>query len=104
MSYIHPMGDGPITSPSQVDDPVVPPTRVACKDLPADSPWRDPGQICADAPISTIFDPIVDIIADAFDKPSPGAGAPGAASGPNWMLLAGLGIGAYFLFRKKKRS
>lgn len=102
MSYIHPMGDGPITSPSQVDDPVVPPTRVACQDLPADSPWRNPGQVCADSPISTIFDPIVDIIAETFDKPA--TSAPGAAGGPNWMLLAGLGLGAYFLLRKKKRS
>ncbi len=106
MSYLRPMGDGPVLHPGEDEPPVVPPTRVACKDLPSDSPWRRPGEVCADAPISTIFDPVLDIIMDAVDGKSPdgAAGAGGGITTGNLVLLGALGVGAYYLFRKKKRS
>ena len=107
MSYIRPMGDGPVLHPGEDDPPVVPPTRVDCKSLPSDSPWRRPGELCADAPISTIFDPVIDIVMDAIDGKSPD-GSPASPGGgittSNLVLLGALGVGAYYLLRKKKRS
>ncbi len=107
MSYIRPMGDGPVLHPGEDDPPVVPPTRVDCKSLPSDSPWRRPGELCADAPISTIFDPVIDIVMDAIDGKSPD-GSPAAPEGgittSNLVLLGALGVGAYYLLRKRKRS
>ncbi len=101
------MGDGPVLHPGEDDPPVVPPTRVDCKSMPSDSPWRRPGEVCADAPISTIFDPVIDIVMDAIDGKSQD-GAPAAPGGgittSNLVLLGALGVGAYYLLRKKKRS
>ena len=98
------MGDGPVLHPGEDDPP--PPARADCKDLPSDSPWRNPGQLCADAPISTIFDPVIDIVMDAINKQ--GGASPGSGSGDtktsNLVLLGALGVGAYYLLRKKKRS
>ncbi len=118
MSYIRPMGDavtstteveGPITSPSQVPwNPsgesvtagTISPTRVPCDQLPADSPWRQPGQVCA--PSGGIIDSIVNM----FNGAAAGAatGAPADAGVP-WLLIAGAsGVVAYLMLKKKKKS
>ncbi len=99
------MGDGPVLHPGEDDPPIVPPTRVPCEELPSDSPWRRPGEVCADAPISTLFDPVIDIVMDAINGKSQSQDdtAPGSGSGiGNLVLLGALGIGAYYLFRKKR--
>jgi LPXTG-motif cell wall-anchored protein len=128
MSYIRPMGDavtsttevdGPITSPSQV--PWTPSTddvyagtiganRVDCTQLPADSPWRKPGQACA--PTGGILDTIGNLLTSARDAISGAAGAavtaaptPPSDAGTPWLLIAGAsGIAAYLLLKKKKKS
>lgn len=110
MSYfLRPLsGDGPITSPSQVDDSVVvgtvPPTRVDCSALPADSPWRRPGQACASTstPVSEFLSSIFD---NMFSSTPPanattGAQPTSASSGPSLLLLAALGGVAYLMTRK----
>lgn len=117
MSYFRPMGD-PITSPSQVDDGIVvapvPPTIVGCADLPADSPWRRPGEVCAPPSSGGIMDYLRDVIRSATSPttttPTP-TDAPGppdrileTANIPGLLLLAALGGGAYYLLKKKKRS
>lgn len=127
MSYIRPMGDavtstteveGPVTSPSQVPwtpgaDEVYAGTvgakRVPCDQLPEDSPWRQPGQVCA--PTTGIFDTIGNLIASARDAISGAAGAavtttpPPADAGTPWLLIAGAsGVAAYLLFKKRKKS
>lgn len=111
MSYFRrpPMaGDGPITSPSQVDDTIdagtVGPTRVECSALPADSPWRRPGQVCAaaaDTPSPLDF--ISSEIDKAIDQARAAAGA-GGGGVPTWIMLAAAGGAAYLLMRKKKRG
>lgn len=128
MSYFRPMGDdGPITSPSQVDGvrspPIwnpggesvvvaeVPAKRVECSALPADSPWRRPGQVCADT-----SDGLFDMIGGALKKigdavvsgvsalPAPTTGA-AAPTDPPWALIvAGGGLAAYLLLRKKRKA
>jgi hypothetical protein len=99
------MGDGPITSPSQVPDdegvPIVPPTRVDCASLPADSPFRQPGQVCAPAPSGGgVLDYFLDVIHSASAPTSAAAG--GDSDNTKWLLLGALGVGAYLLTRKKK--
>jgi hypothetical protein len=105
--------DGPITSTTQVDDsmiPIVPPTRVSCDALAPDSPWRNPGQVCA--PQGPGF--LEKLFSDLFVSPTastsdPAADAPAAAAppggSPSWLLLAAAGgLGYYLLTRKKKRA
>jgi hypothetical protein len=118
-------GDGPVTSPSDpsLDTPggqviagTVPPTRVACEDLPADSPFRGPNGPCPAAPSGSIMD----WLRDTFGVGTPAAvvtvpatvGAPAAApaapvdSGPPVVLIAAAIAVGYYLYakRKKKRS
>lgn len=117
MSYFRPMGDGPITDPSQVDDSLivgeVPPTRVQCIELAADSPWRRPGQVCADAPLPTPgpLGPMIDAVRSILDQATGGGAttAPDGAAppathddGPNLWLWGGAGVLAYYLLRKKR--
>ncbi len=107
MSYFRrPMGD-PITDPSQVDDSIivgeVPPTRVNCSQLPADSPFRAPGQVCANAPLpgNDLWDAIKGVIGGSA---SSSASSPASGdSGTTLLMLGGAGIAAYYLMRKKKR-
>ena len=106
------MGDGPITDPSQVDDTIyggeVPPTRVSCDALPADSPWRKPGQACATP--SSPLDYITGIVDGIFNRTPlpPTSATPGtpaaAATSPSLLLLAAAGGIAYYLLRKKTRA
>lgn len=122
MSYLRPMGDGPVTSPSQVDSgPITSPSQVAtedeiligdvnakrvpCSELPADSPWRQPGRVCAaDFNIVDMFTGLINKLGAAFaTTPSPTA-APGASAIPVAVLLGGAATAAYFLLRKKKRT
>ncbi len=118
MSYVRPMGDGPITDPSQVDDTIVigetTPKRVTCDELPADSPWRKPGQVCAPQTGGGLFD---DLLKQLF--PSSGGGAAGAGtgaqtdmttapgsgggSGKTLLLLGAAGLAAYYLFGKRRK-
>lgn len=113
MTYFRAMGD-PITSPSQVDDTVaaeVPPTRVECRDLPANSPWRQPGQVCADAPGGGVLDYLQTVFANIFKPPTSPPYSPVPAPGPApddntvpLLVLGAAGLGAYFLLRKKRRT
>ncbi len=108
------LGDGPVTSPSQVDDTIIggqiAPTRVDCATLPADSPWRQPGQACAP---STGLSNLLDYFGGLFGKaaqvlPGQAPGTPVAAdpgtSTSTLLLLAGAGGLAYYLFTKKKKG
>lgn len=109
MSYLRPMGD-PITDPSQVEDTIVgevPPTRVQCATLPADSPWRRPGQVCEPSILDQIFDWL-----RTAGTAAPPTGTPTDASTPPSssdtssltpiLLLGGAAAAAYYLTRKKK--
>lgn len=112
-------GDGPVTSPTQVDVPVADPTesvivgevtpkRVACEDLAPDSPWRRPGQVCAD-PGPSLIDRLVDWLtptASASPAASPVVTMPPAEESmlPTLALLALAGGGAYYLYSKKKKK
>lgn len=100
-------GDGPITSPSQVDDSIivgeVTPNRVPCSALPADSPWRRPGQVCA----PTIFESLREWFGLDPESPTSGTTSPAptqaaSSDGPSLALLAGVGALAWYLMRKKR--
>lgn len=110
MSYMRrPMGqdepEGPITHPSQVDDTIivgeVAPKRVPCDQLPADSPWRQPGQVCAPSRS------LLEIIRDAFGTGTNGATAvapsPPVESPASPLLLLGAAAGLYYLLRSRKK-
>lgn len=113
MSYIRPMGD-PITDPSQVDDTIVvgetTPRRVTCDELPADSPWRQPGQVCAPQTGGGLFDQWITPIFGGGGGTAAGGGAagePGAGGGSSsktLLLLGAAGVAAYYLFGKKRRK
>lgn len=115
MSYFRPMGDGPITSPSQLDPApsssdggwnpgggavdigTVTPQRVSCDELPADSPFRRPGSVCAPPPDDTSGGSIAQAFRDLI---SPAA----AADGPPWgLILIGGGLAAYYLLKSKRK-
>ena len=120
MSYFRrPMGDtGPVTSPSQVDDTnpsgsvivgEVPPTRVDCTSLAPDSPWRQPGQVCAPSTGATsLFDYFKDLFNPSSAAAASSAGTPTVSPTDSIspILFAGAAIGAYYWWRasKKKRS
>lgn len=111
MSYFRPgMGDGPVTDPCQIDPsacPVatVPPTRVDCSQLPADSPFRQPGQPCAPENTGGITDWLLGLVKPAFA--SGGATSQPAAQGTSdgsvlfWGGAAA--VAAYYYFTRKKR-
>ena len=114
MTYFRAMGD-PITSPSQVDDGIfageVPPTRVECNILPANSPWRQPGQICADAPGGGILSYLWETLKTSVAEHAPPVMSPPIYAPPpsddhtGLLLLGAAGLGAaYLLFRKKRRT
>jgi hypothetical protein len=109
MSYLRPMGDGPITSPSQVDDSIlipeaeVGPSRVTCSELPADSPWRKPGQVCAvDFNLADMFSGLLNKLGAAFSS-SPAAPSSPPSAVPAVALLVGGVAAAYMLLKKPKR-
>lgn len=111
------LGDGAITSPPQVDPDLfddsgsttvgeVQGNRVECSQLAPDSPWRQPGQVCA--PVPGFFDSMVDYLTGLKNKVTgdPGIVPPSATAadtGPNLLVLAGLGGLAYWYFTKKKK-
>lgn len=98
--------EGPITSPSQVDDGVaiVPPTRVSCDALPADSPWRKPGQVCAAEPsiVADFFRGLLDKV-QGLPAPteSPSTASSPTPSGPSLLALAAIGAVGYYLYKKR---
>ncbi len=111
------LGDGAITDPSQVDSTLigtVAPTRVDCAALPADSPWKQPGQVCA--PSSTVldfFNGVIDRITGntpvaptaAVTPATPDTATTGPSSNlPSLLLLAAVGGVGYYLLRKKRRA
>lgn len=107
MSYHRSMGQ-PITSPSEVEDPVVSPTRVDCADLPSDSPWRQPGQVCADSGQSSggPLDFINDLIQQAMHptSSSPSSATSESVGAGTWLLLGAAALGTYWLLSRKKRK
>lgn len=111
MSYIRPFGDGPITDPRQVDETIstVPPTRVGCAQLPADSPWRMPGEVCAGAPVASSSAPnggdnwLKDFLTGLVSGPAGPAPTPVRTDdSPPWLLLALGGAAAYYLLKKRR--
>jgi len=103
--------DGPVVDPSQVNGNgtvvgVIPPTRVECATLPSDSPWRAPGQVCANASPS-IVDALKNLLGGAASGGATGvptdASAATTEAVPPVLVLGGLALAAYYLFRGKKR-
>lgn len=119
---------GPITDPSQLENGetigTVTPTRVDCSKLPADSPWRNPGQVCAPgildwflnlfkpsspAPVTTDAhgcapDQIWSDSAGHCLSPQEQAQAGAGMNDTTKLLLGGaVAVAAYYMFRKKKR-
>jgi len=107
MSYFRrPMGDGHVTDPSQVDPTVstivgtVPPTLVDCAQLPADSPWRQPGQVCA--PKTSVIDDLTNFFTLSPSSSTASTSGTGSAIPPiAWVGAAA--VAAYYLFGKKGR-
>ncbi len=118
------MGDGPITDPCQVDPSLCgpgtivgtsPPTRVDCSQIPADSPFRQPGQPCAPAPAavgpagsngSGVTGWLLGLINPSFSTSPAGASsssAQGMGDDTKLLLLGGAAALAYYYFRKKRR-
>lgn len=115
MSYLRPMGDGPVMDPSEVD-PSIPapwnpnndstnigtvttPKRVSCDELPPDDPWRKPGGPCAPTDWSKMFDVITGAVTGAAPSSS---GSGGGSIVPKLLLLAAIGGGAYYYATSKK--
>jgi hypothetical protein len=112
----------PVTDPSQVDDTVVvgevPPTRLTCDQLSADSPFRNPGQVCAPPDpsesisgfLTGLLDRIKGAVAPASATSTTDVSSAAAAVTPDpgtgsLLLLALVGGAAYYYFvHKKKRS
>jgi hypothetical protein len=117
MSYMRPVGDDdvPVTSTTQVvsNDSIivggsdVGPKRVPCYQLPSDSPFRQPGQVCAP---STVFMDTLKSIWDGIagagvPSVAPTAPTPPAEPSPPWALILGGGaIGAYFIYKNRKKK
>ena len=112
MSYFRQgMGDGPVTDPCQVDPSLcpgtgiivgtAPPTRVDCSQLPADSPFRQPGQPCAESSggIASWF---LDLVRPTF-QPTATAQDQGAGGGSNLLFFGGAAVAAYYLCFRKGR-
>jgi len=75
----HGLGDGPITSPSQVD-------------APADTGWLQ-------TLVSDLFAP-----SSGAATPGPESGAAGSSGVPAWLLVAAAGgLGYYLLTRQRKK-
>ena len=112
MSYFRPMGDGPVTSPSEVDDTIIvgetSPKRVSCEDLPPDSPWRKPGQVCAPNVVTDFFRGLYNTLtAPTFsvENTAPTTTTPTtASSSPSLLVLAAAGGLAYYLYKRKRRT
>lgn len=113
------LGDGPITSPSQLPDYFddtstqvvgeIGPKRVACEDLPADSPWRGPKGPCPAAGPSLLERIRSWIDSTAITAPDPvqaptAVPVPTESMVPKLALLAVAGGAAYYLYTKKRRS
>lgn len=98
--------DAPITHPWQVDEsiiPTVPPTRVDCAQLPADSPWRNPGQVCA----PTMTESAIDMVKAAASYPVLSVTTTDANTGETsglriTGLMLAVGAAGYYLLRKKR--
>lgn len=87
MTYIPPMGDGPVTSPDQIiEETEVPRPTVSLMDS-----------------IASVFNNVKSAISGAkipvILNQTP---APEAESGAPWLLIAGGALAAYFLLRKRK--
>jgi hypothetical protein len=101
--------EGPITRPSEVDDSIivgeVTPTRVECSALPADSPWKRPGQVCAPSPVAEFFSDLYDKLRSLAPsggavEPTP-APTPGATSPRSLLALAAIGGLGYYLLKRR---
>lgn len=114
MSYFRRgMGDGPITDPCQIDPSTcvvatVPPTRTECAALPADSPFRQPGQVCAPRDDAgngngSVMDWVMGLIKPAFAPQSAPTPADEGMSPATFLLLAAGAFATYRYFRKGKR-
>jgi len=111
MSYFRPMGDGPITDPSQVDDSIIvgetTPKRVSCDDLPPDSPWRKPGQVCAPNVVTDFFKGLYNTLTSpTFSTETavpPTTTTTPTSSSSSLLALAAAGGLAYYLYTKRKR-
>lgn len=118
MSYFRrPLGDGPITSPSETEngpvthpdfDPTAPgviisdvaPARKSCEELDPDSPWKKPGQVCD--PNAGIAKQILDWLASLRPVPAGQPAPPQPSStAPVLVLLVAAGAG-YYMWTKRK--
>jgi hypothetical protein len=109
MSYLSVLSDGPITSPSQVDEILVPqvvtPTRVSCAELAPDSPFRAAGQVCAPTfNIVDMFSGLMSKIGGALAPSSSATTATPADGVPMELLIGGAAVAVYLLMKKSKRT
>lgn len=115
MSYLRPpMGDGPITSPDQVetDDSIIVGTVKGvprpCSEMSADSPWRRPGQPCAPETSTPLYETIGEIWDRLKGLTSPTTTAPTSTPSleppqvPWALVVGGAALGAYLLYKRKK--
>jgi hypothetical protein len=95
---------------------VVNPSRIGCNQLPADSPWREPGQVCAPPPLPSggliewgksmlkagenLVSAVVDVVTPSATTPPPSTDM---STTTKVAIAAAVGVGAYYLLRKKRR-
>jgi len=115
VSYFRPgMGDGE-PDPCEIDPTMcttdvatVSPTRVDCAQLPVDSPFRRPGQVCAPRDTGagngngSVTDWVLGLIKPAFaPQPAPPPSDSPMSSATLLLLVAG-GYATYRYFRKRR--
>jgi hypothetical protein len=110
--------DGPITDPSQLEIVgTVTPTKVECAQLPADSPWRRPGQVCAPTLMDWFLGLFKPSAPTALPAPTPepvpvlipvsvpvpeATPDTGMSDATKIFLIGGAGLVAYYALRKKR--
>jgi hypothetical protein len=112
MTYVRSLGQ-PVLHPEPDEEVIVGevhPKRVDCAVLPPDSPWRRPGQVCE----PTLWERFKELFLsgktptpaptpEPESEPAPLPTPAGEDAWPFLLLAGGLGVGAYYLLKKRKK-